>query len=129
MEATGTATGRNCTQPQPMVRLRSVGSGWVPVFFPVAQPDLEALVVAVHLCSPCSNILSSYALREILRIYLTAITVYYLISQQILVQLRRRFIWIASQLYMLSVPTILVSKATNRHSTLIPRSQCILNAA
>ena len=40
-------------QPQPyttvcnrllMVRLPSVGSGWVPVFFPVAQPDLEALV-------------------------------------------------------------------------------------
>jgi hypothetical protein len=31
-------------QPQPMVRLPTVGSGWVPVFFPVVQPDLQALL-------------------------------------------------------------------------------------
>src|SRR5271163_859219 len=33
-----------------MVRLPSVGSGWIPVFFPVAQPDLEALVSTCDMC-------------------------------------------------------------------------------
>src|SRR5271168_3510242 len=38
------ATVHDCMQPQPTVRLPPVGSGWVPVFFPVAQLDLEALI-------------------------------------------------------------------------------------
>ena len=83
-----------------------------------ARSYWDRVTMVVQLCSPCSNILFSYGLCKILRRYLNMISICFPISQLILVQLRKCFFQITSQLYSLSAPMIPVSKATSLPLTL-----------